>query len=371
MENLVNLSENLKSYFTNRFLTRNENKVMEDYFWIENVNALQEKPMNFLKLCFPQLCFPIEDGINKSPLYKDAVLKGKYENIDLDHDYLNLNEEDKIYLFVYKSFAGNVPVLVVPEENDFTKIIKALLYKSNPVSLPNSMGASLINGINNWQKINLLKKKWQTKNDSFRSWNQEFKENVLPFPSLFKDKIIVLSKKNYSGVSDCTVSMSNDEWQRISFSIRLEHECTHLYTLNNFGVASNNLHDELIADYIGITKAIGYFNKEWMLLFMGLENYPSYRRGARLENYVKDIEITSDDFLYLKKIIKDSIENISRFDFLLGNLRFNNDIIHRLETLCKFSLLDISSKSSFNNLLKAYYYSKMNCNLPILSNTQK
>ena len=61
-------------------------------------------------------------------------------------------------MFLYKSFAGNVPVIVISDESDFVKIAQALLYRNSPKEIPMSMGACLINGINNWRKINLLKK---------------------------------------------------------------------------------------------------------------------------------------------------------------------------------------------------------------------
>ena len=44
----------------------------------------------------------------------------------------------------------------------------------------------------------------------------------------------------------------------------------------------NNLHDELIADYAGITAAIGHYRAAWFLRFLGLEDYPTYRPGGRL-----------------------------------------------------------------------------------------
>lgn len=352
MGTISDLSENLKSYFANRFISTSENKFIEDSFWIKNSEVFQIEPLKFLKLCFPQLCFPIHEGIGDSQLYRVATLKGKFPV--LEYNSLELDNEDKIELFIYESFAGQVPVMVIPDENDFIKVIQALLYKNYPASLPNSMGASLINGINNWQKIRLLKEKWLTVTNASHLWNQEFRENVLPFPELYKDRIMILSKKNYSGLSNETVGMSEEDWLNVSFHIRLEHECTHLFTLNEFGTASNNLHDELIADYVGITKTIGSFNKEWMLSFMGLENYPTYRSGARLENYINKISLDSEDFCALKNIIKKAIDNINDFDLEVGSLNTHEDLIMRIKALCSLNLLSISSKYGGKLLFNSY-----------------
>lgn len=43
--------------------------------------------------------------------------------------------------------------------------------------------------------------------------------------------------------------------------------------------------DELIADYAGIVAAWGRYRADWFLRFVGLEDYPRYREGGRLQNY--------------------------------------------------------------------------------------
>lgn len=136
----------------------------------------------------------------------------------------------------------------------------------------------------------------------------------MPNPGLYKDKLIILSTKPYSNVLAHRLGLTEEEWAAYSLSIRLEHECTHLYTLNQYGCAFNNLHDELIADYIGVSKTIGTYNKEWMLAFMGLEAHPAYRKGARLENYLGNANLTAERFSQLVSVIKSAIESIACFD---------------------------------------------------------
>ena len=215
------------------------------------------------------------------------------------------------------------------------------------------MGAMLANGINNWDRIHALKHRWLLSN-SAETWNHEFSKNIIPNPGLYKDKLIILSAKPYSNVPADRLGLTQEAWASYSLSIRLEHECTHLYTLNQYGCASNNLHDELIADYIGISKTMGTYNKEWMLAFMGLEAYPSYRKGARLENYLASADLADENFCQLTTIIRQAIEGISDFDAELGTIHSAHDQLCRMDALCATDLADIASPNGSNLLLRRY-----------------
>jgi hypothetical protein len=306
--------------------------------------------MNVLKKCYPQLTFPLEKDINKSEKYTNAVLKGKFKPIITENN-LQIKNLDEIKISIYDSFAGKIPVIEIPDDQDFVKIVQCLLYKNNPTEIPSSMGALLINGINNWDRLNSIK---ENKSSIFQEINMGFQEIVKQKPELYKDKIIILSKKNYSNVPASKLNLNPKEWPSLSYIIRLEHECSHLYTLKMYGKASNNLHDELIADYIGISKALGYFNKNWMLEFLGLEEYPKYRKGARLENYIVNLNLDGQEFESLIHIIYKSIENIENFDLTLGPIQSELDQKNRINCLCEINLLDISSEKGVNLLLNSY-----------------
>lgn len=357
----IGLSDELKAYLFNKFC------LMDDYptstfteepeiaFWETSLlNFYDGKDLfNHLKECYPQLNFLIEKEIDKIEMYKDAVLKGKTNDIKLAH-YLELEDSKNISLEVHESVGGKVPVLLVPNKEDFVKILQALIHKNNPTPIPSSMGAVLLNGLNNWKRLNILKNEW-LKNNTFGDWNTEFSYNVMPNKSLYKDKLIILSAKPYSNVAASQLGLAEDLWISYSISIRKEHEFTHLYTLKKYGHATNNLHDELIADYIGIIKTIWNYNKVWMLTFMGLENYPHYREGARLENYVKESKLSADDFKQLITIIKNAIENIAVFDKSVGKIKSTKDQICRIHALCEISLIDLASGNGAELLIEIYY----------------
>lgn len=359
-EHLVNLdlSEELKTYLSNNFRSKKTVKRFENEIGIEywedfaRKNTDDKSVFDELKKCYPQLNFPIEPEIDKKEAYKDLVLRGKTGNINLPF-FLKLNDYKNITLRISESIAGKIPIITLPDKEDFITILQCLLYKNNPRDVPHSMGAVLINGINNWQKIAVLKSDWLTVNPE-GNWSQEFYMNVLPNPSLYQDKLIIISTKPYSNVSAQQLGLDESLWLSYSILIREEHECTHLYTLKKFGTASNNLHDELIADYIGIVKTIGKYNKSWMLMFMGLENYPEYRQGARLENYIADNTLPKEDFEQLIKIVKTAIENIAVFHEYQGNLQSNIDQMCRIDALCETSLEELSSTNGASLLIENY-----------------
>ena len=348
------LPEQLEEYFSNKFTAGNSKAEVypDTAFWGKYIEENSEGNIPFKKLreCYPQLNFPIEEGIEKNPVYRDATLKGSFIQSDFA---LKLNNEPDINIKIFKNIAYDIPVITVPDGADFETLIQSLIYKNNPANIPKSMGATLISGINNWKKLNNLKQNHEEKNSSI-SWNEEFSRNILPNTHLYKDKIILLSTKPYSNVDAEKFNLNKEEWRKISLHIRLEHECVHLYTLKKYGSAANNLHDELIADYIGIIASAGSYQKEWMLTFMGLENFPEYRKGARLENYLDGMNLSENEFLKLTEIIRNAIENIAGFDARVGILRSESDKKLRIEALCETDLLQISSSIGMRLLLEKY-----------------
>jgi hypothetical protein len=360
-EQLVQLSDELGGYVKNKFSSTGTctDSLSIDEPYIKSWKAYDTtNAFDLLTQCYPQLRFPIEEGINKTQPYIDAVLKGKTQCLT-DKPQLALNNAESIKIKLHKSIAGSVPVIYVPDSQDFERVVQCLLHKNNPVLVPQSMGAFLANGLVNWDRLHTLEKNWVPAH-SAETWSQEFSKNVLPIPNLYKDKVIVLSGKPYSNVSADALNLAENDWLRYSLAIRLEHECTHLYTLKRYGCASNNLHDELIADYAGISKALGKYSTAWMLAFMGLEAYPNYRKGARLENYVGNAKLSDEDFKRLTTVVKSAIETVACFDTELGVIDSETDQLCRVDALCTTDLLKIASTDGLNLLIQKHnkLYSK-------------
>src|SRR5207237_7151624 len=115
-------------------------------------------------------------------------------------------------------------------------------------------------------------------------WSEEFRA-LVPKKELYEDRFIILSTGPYSGVPAERTGFSEDVWLPLSLSIRREHEATHYFTLRAAGTMRNNLVDELVADFVGLVRTFGRYREDLALLFFGLEDFPAYREGGRLQTY--------------------------------------------------------------------------------------
>lgn len=298
-----------------------------------------------------QLNFPIEKGISKTKAYKDAILKGKFTS---QKTTFVLKNSESIKLEIYPHhLIGKIPILIISNETDFTSIVNALSHKNEPQEIPKSMGAIFINGINNWNRIHELQENWQQKNP-FISWNKIFKEEIIPNSHLYKDKLIILSTKYYSNIKPKKLHLLDAFWRNTSLQIRKEHECIHAFTLMYYGTISNNIHDELVADYAGILSVKNKFDKEWMLHFFGLENYPKYRNGGRLQNYLEKKVVSKQAFNCLKELTVKVINSIEKFDDSLGTLKSLKDKENRIKSICEIDFLTMALPNGVLELLKKY-----------------
>jgi len=315
--------------------------------------SLDNGVFNILKEKLAQLNFPIQQGISSLNEYRNATLKGKKIKFIPLATGLILKQPELLELSIVSGPVGEVPVLTVPNPYDFADIVRALAHKNEPVEIPATMGASLIRGINNWDRIRSLKRDWESESHT-RSWNEFFRKNILPNKNLYQDSLIVLSKKNYSGISADSLALNSTDWLSDSLKIRLHHEYSHYFTLRYFGGMYANIYDEILADYLGISMTYGKYNHDLFLKFMGLENYPEYRVGARFENYIEMNQVSPSELDFLKDLCYFSSLNIEKFDNYLG---YSSDIyerIKRLLVLCKLDFKTLASSDAIEKMITTY-----------------
>lgn len=263
-----------------------------------------------------QLKFPILQGISQTQAYRFATRKGVSVDGMVEATGLVLQQPEQLQLMLHQSLAGVIPVLLTRNREDFVSLVQALTMRNEPLPVPASMGACMITGLNNWDRVRQYRQQWEVRNFgscSESSWLEEF-GRLIPQKQLYQDRLIILSDGFYSNVSANDIGLSEPEWRRISLNIRLEHECTHYFTHRLFGSMRNNLLDELIADYIGIVAAIGHYRADWFLRFLGLESFPDYREGGRLQNYRGQPPLSEGAFKILQALVKSAAENLERFD---------------------------------------------------------
>jgi hypothetical protein len=167
---------------------------------------------------------------------------------------------------------------------------------------------------------------------------------------------MIVSAGPYSNVTATDLGLTADEWSRLSFTIRLEHECTHYFTRRVFGAMHNNALDELIADYVGIVAALGHFRADWFLRFMGLEASPTYREGGRLQNYRGQPPLSDAAFSILQKLVKAAAEHLESFDTAhTRELQDNADAGHMLMALTALTLEALASPKAEALLSQAWH----------------
>lgn len=155
---------------------------------------------------------------------------------------------DTLDISIYGSFAGKIPIIYVRDTADFEQLVTNIAYKGIRPEGIEKTGASFITGKTT--------------------------------------RFIILSAKPYSNVPALELGLSDEnDWQEKSLLLRQAHECTHYFTKQTCGISNNILHDEIMADFIGMYEAFGFYKAEWFLRFMGIIE----GSGSRLMFYTKDL----------------------------------------------------------------------------------
>ncbi|HKI01926.1 MAG TPA: hypothetical protein VKK31_08105 [Thermoanaerobaculia bacterium] len=266
----------------------------------------------------PQLAFPIREGISRTAGYLAATRRGAPVESIPEATGLELEHPEAVELEIHQSPAGRIPLLIVRRRPEFVALIQALTKRNEPVTVPDTQGALMVAGYNNWSRVRELRRRWEALEPAARetaSWAEEF-QRLQPRRELYQDRFILLSDGPYSAVPAADLGLESEEWREISLAIRRDHECAHYFTRRLFGSMRNNALDELIADYAGITGAIGRFRSDWFLRFVGLEAFPRYRAGARLDIYRGDPPLSDGAFRVLHRLLREAAVNLERLDGL-------------------------------------------------------
>lgn len=156
---------------------------------------------------------------------------------------VDFRSPERIRLEIYNSFAGEIPIIYLSDKNDFEALVTNAIYKGIRPDGLSETGASFAFGKST--------------------------------------RFIILSAKPYSNVPASEMGLSEEEWSERSMIIRREHECTHYFTKQKYGLSQNRLHDEIMADFFGLYEAFGYYKAEHFLRFMGITG----TSGGRLKFY--------------------------------------------------------------------------------------
>lgn len=286
-----------------------------------------------------QLRFPVEAGVAESDAYRRATRRGDVDGLAAGGG-VRMEAPERLRLWVHPTPAGRIPVVLAGARADFETLVRAITARNQPVPVPASMGACIVAGYNNWERVARFRREWEASGDTSCGWSEAFAA-LVPRRELYQDRFILLSPGPYSGVAADDVGRPADAWARESVALRLEHECAHYLTRRVLGSMRNTLRDEVVADFASIRAAAGRFRADWLLRFLGLERFPAYRAGGRMENYRGGL--SSGAFTVLQRVVHAAAAELAAFDATLPTDVGDALRAEMLLTLCAHSLEEIAA----------------------------
>ncbi|HEX8212558.1 MAG TPA: hypothetical protein VF584_20440 [Longimicrobium sp.] len=204
-----------------------------------------------------QLRFPVERGISGTPAYRAATRRGIAPAPGAPGVRLAAPEALRVWL--HRTPAGRVPAIAAGAREDFVTLVQALARRNEPEPVPPTMGACMVSGLNNWDRV--------------RALERERPGGVSAAPrELYQDRILLVGPGPYAGVPPECAGLSAGAWEEASRAIRIAHESTHYFILRCSGVVGRGVHDELVADAAGIVAAAGELRTGWLLRCLGADS---------------------------------------------------------------------------------------------------
>jgi len=253
---------------------------------------------------FPQLAFSPAPGLRESQAWASAVRRGQLPA----EPGCPLAQAQGLELQLVPTLAGPVPALITSCRQDFVLLVRLLAHRGEPVPVPESMGACLVQGLVNWQRFRAWKGAWEEEKGA-ESWE-------LASPQLaqakhqYQDRLVLASRGPYSGLTFLP-GWEPSRWEEVSLAIRLAHEGTHYLTLRLFHKLGHSLLEEVVADWVGLASALGAYDPQLASAFFGLEAWPHLRLGGRLSNY-RPAGITDAAFAFLAQAVHLAIGQLAQ-----------------------------------------------------------
>ncbi len=251
---------------------------------------------------YPQLYLtPGEEG---AELYQQIVRKGADAPI---HSLNHFRGSDRDAVTTEITPAGEVTVITLGDRRDFELFLQIMANRCVPVEIPATQGASILDGVVNWPKIQRHKEDYLSNGGNPLGWKEEFRRFTAE-PSNYKDALIILSTGPYSAVRAEETGMTEKEWLTASWQIRKAHECTHFICRRLFPEKIDAIWDELAADAVGLYAAFGHYDLSLAERFLGIS--PLGYTGGRLENYAGEADLDAlaqkvhQTLLYLNDVIR-------------------------------------------------------------------
>jgi anti-sigma regulatory factor (Ser/Thr protein kinase) len=281
--------------------------------WLEYERHGRERgAVTVLRERLVQLGCPVRTGISSEPAYAAATKRGDRSALDAYRPGLTFSDPAGIDLTVHEASGGRVPVVTAHRRDDFERLVQAFTERNEPAPVPASMGACLVAGLNNWDRVAAYRERWEADHPGARGeeWAAAFRQ-MAARKELYQDRFILLSRGPYSGVPAADVGLAEEEWLDRSLVLRREHEFAHYFTWRLSGRLRTHPFDEVLADFAGLVGAFGEYRSDVARLALGLERGPgAYREGGRLQNYCASLP--ADAFTIVLRMTDAAVANLER-----------------------------------------------------------
>ncbi|MBR1383682.1 MAG: hypothetical protein IJ555_07730 [Ruminococcus sp.] len=209
---------------------------------------------------------------------------------------VDFKDPDSIRLEIFDSFAGAIPIIYAGNTADFEALITNIVHRGERPENIGQTGASFVSGKST--------------------------------------RFIILSNKSYSNVPAVELALDEADWAEKSMLIRRSHECTHYYTKQVCGISNNILHDELMADFIGLWDAFGFYKAEWFLRFMGVIEGSEGRLVVYTEGLSEKVKQA------VTELLRDAAYGLEKWSQSEGFEKLTN--AERINIMCRAGILGMA-----------------------------
>lgn len=280
-----------------------------------------ERMLEALGNALPQLRLAVQPCASQHPAYGALVRQARAFEEVLADSAIDVplggpfSKPESIELAIAEHPAGAMPVLSIGERSDFVRIHRALGARGEPIDVPPGVHALYVAGLPNPGRLREIRSEWLARGGDAADWPTEMARLAAEDRTHFHDRVILVSPGGYGDATDGWRRHALDEadWIATSGAIRLEHELAHHATHRLLGSYRLHLHDELVADFMGFTAALGTFDAALFLECLGVPqamNEPSPQH-ARFRHYLGDLD--ERGLPALRALVANAAANLERF----------------------------------------------------------
>ena len=226
-----------------------------------------DRPWDALRLLLPQLLLTPGENVRSGEAYQRLVMRGEPAQAADLAQAPGLHDPAGPSISLAPHPTGAVPVLSFRDHRDFVLAVRCLANRCEAVPVQPTVHAQAISGLIHWGLIREVDRRTRC-------------------------QILLLHRAPYSSLPADTIpdQPSADRWIELSQIWRLEHELTHIACRRLVGEMRINLYDELVADALGMTAALGRFDADLFRRGLGLSIDAHPDSDARAHVYVSTLE---------------------------------------------------------------------------------